>query len=187
MKQTAKESLKALILELDTKRNQFIETDLKMAVKGIDKKGYYEMFIDTDYVFLSIVNNKAVVFNKKQTAATQSREAIAYLQSIINPGDTVKTILRHCSRSGMARNISLVHNGVDISYYAAKAMDYTRADDGGLKTGGCGMDMGFSLVYNLSSTLFPKGFTLSKGQYGRNGDKSGFDTDGGYAIRHEWL
>jgi hypothetical protein len=57
----------------------------------------------------------------------------------------------------------------------------------GLTVGGCGMDMGFALVYDLSRTLFPDGFKLAKDQYGRNGDKSGYDRDGGYALRHQWL
>ena len=57
------------------------------------------------------------------------------------------------------------------------------------------MEMGFSLVYTLSSTLYPEGFKCIG--YGRcpsndhrNGDRdySPHQHDsGGYAINHEWL
>jgi hypothetical protein len=35
----------------------------------------------------------------------------------------------------------------------------------GIKVGGCGMDMGFHVIYNISKTLF----------------------NDGYAIKHQWL
>jgi hypothetical protein len=72
----------------------------------------------------------------------------------------VHTVLRSVSRSGMSRDISLlVANGgelVDITYYAAKATGHRLIDKGrrAIRVHGCGMDMGFSLVYDLSHTLF---------------------------------
>lgn len=36
-------------------------------------------------------------------------EARKRLKEVLKPGDTVYTILRHVSRSGMTRHISLVH------------------------------------------------------------------------------
>ena len=108
------------------------------------------------------------------------------LRAILKPGDTVACILRHCSRSGMRRHISLVTESMqDITFLAAQAMGESRADDGGIKVDGCGMDMGFSLVYNLGRVLFPEGFAVTG--RGRNGDTSGRDTDGGYALKHRWL
>ena len=59
--------------------------------------------------------------------------------------------------------------------------------DGSVIVGGCGMDMGFNIVYSLSRRLWPKGFKLPKGKAGRNGDTSGTDTDGGYALNQRWL
>jgi hypothetical protein len=47
----------------------------------------------------------------------------------------------------------------------------------GLKVSGCGMDMGFHVVYETSRAMYPKGFM--------NGD--GEQRDGGYRIRHRWL
>lgn len=86
-------------------------------------------------------------------------EAIASLKKFIKPGDTVYTILRHVSSSGMSRNISLVAlvdgKPVFLDWYIERALGYSRAKNTeGLKVGGCGMDMGFHLVYSLGSVLF---------------------------------
>lgn len=153
----------------------------------------------------------------KLTRAQQKErdDAIAYLRTKLRPGDIVSTVLRHVSSSGMSRSISLmiVDEGevVGIDYWAARAMN-DRIDDkhGGIKIGGCGMDMGFALVYNLSRTLFPDGFGIVGDKQGskqrpakeadavnmvkagwvfrgRNGDDTGWDNDGGYALNQRWL
>jgi len=74
---------------------------------------------------------------------------------------TVYTVLRSVSASGMTRHISLkVAQGndiYDITYQAAQALGERVSDRNGhntIKVNGCGMDMGFHLVYNLSSVLF---------------------------------
>lgn len=94
----------------------------------------------------------------------ERQEAIERLREEIKPGDTIYTILRHRSRSGMQRSISVIQidsEGVprEWDYLAARAMgDKIDNVNGGVKVSGCGMDMGFHLVYNLSRTLFPHGF-----------------------------
>ena len=150
-------------------------------------------------------------------------DSAAYLKTILKPGDEVKTILRSCSRSGMSRRISLViavgGDVQDITWHAARAMGEkvkqggNWVQDGGLVVGGCGMDMGFHVVYNLGRCLYPDGFstdfagrrcrnchtdgdarnyTCSKcgaatvAGYSRNGPVE-FDTDGGYALKQRWL
>jgi len=85
----------------------------------------------------------------------------------------------------MSREISLLVGDYDISYLAARLLDMNRGKSGGIKIGGCGMDMGFELVYCLGRKLFPDGFKV-KG-IGRNGDTSGWDKDGGYALKYNWL
>lgn len=99
------------------------------------------------------------------TKAQQSeqQEARETLRKLLPPGSRVGTILRHVSRSGMSRSISVVvqdEDGIrDVSYLVARALgDKLDRDRGGVRVGGCGMDMGFSLVYNLSATLYPEGF-----------------------------
>jgi hypothetical protein len=150
---------------------------------------------------------------------SERSEAIAQLRKLLKPGDTVYTILRHCSASGMSRVIDLavpvkeyrdeyppkpaevaeypgqsdydakprrVYVGLricSIGWLAAKAMDDRFDPDRyGIKIGGCGQDMGFSLVYNLGATLWPKG--TRKPHSTRNGEP---DTAGGYALNHKWI
>ena len=89
----------------------------------------------------------------------------------------IHTVLRHVSQSGMSRDISLKlvdKDGdlVDITYTASEAMGEKVKDRNGwrvIRVNGCGMDMGFHLVYNLSYELYKH------------------DTErAGYVIRHEW-
>jgi hypothetical protein len=126
------------------------------------------------------------------TKKQERTEAIETLRGMLKPGDTVYTILRHVSRSGMSRSISLVIVSDDdprpfeISYLAARAMgDKIDQERGGIKISGAGMDMGFALVYNLGRTLWPEGFDTEEG-YWRN-EPLDHDPDGGYALKQRWL
>lgn len=74
-----------------------------------------------------------------------------------------------------------------IGWHVAQVTGRKMTDNHAIKCHGCGMDMGFDLVYTLGRCLYPKGFKLPKGKRGRNGDKSGFDNDGGYALNQIWL
>lgn len=70
-----------------------------------------------------------------------------------------------------------------ISHLAARAMgDKVDSKHDGIKIGGCGMDMGFALVYNWGRTVWPKGTPKPHGR--RNGEP---DSCGGYALKHSWL
>ena len=103
-----------------------------------------------------------MIISKSQKAKDDTK---IYLLDEIDPGDTVYTVLRHVSRSGMSRSISVIvltedypNNGVhprDVSFSVAKllGMSYDMKT-GGVKVNGCGMDMGFHLVSNLSYALF---------------------------------
>lgn len=120
----------------------------------------------------------------------EREDAVRELREILNPGDTVYVDLRHVSRSGMSRVIMpfIIQDNEPryLGWKVAKALEmpYDRKKEG-VKIGGCGMDMGFALVYDLSRTLFPEGFKV-EGR-GRNGDTSGWDKDGGYALQHRWF
>lgn len=91
-------------------------------------------------------------------------ESIARLREWLKPGDTVGCILRHVSRSGMQREISLVKlTGEDagvlaLDYNAARVLGDRIGKHDGIVIGGCGMDMGFALVYELSASLYRDGF-----------------------------
>lgn len=127
----------------------------------------------------------------KAGAEAVKRQDSAFLRKLLKPGSTVYTVLRHVSGSGMSRRISVVamvrRNGKtvpsDISGYVGTLLGYRRHDrDGALIVGGCGMDMGFSVVYNLGCALWPNG--TRKPHSTRNGEP---DTAGGYALKQTWL
>lgn len=135
-------------------------------------------------------------------------EAREMLREEIKPGDTIRTILRHVSASGMTRWISLIVLGKDkdgeptirdISWLAAKALGRrvnTRNHDG-IETGGCGMDMGFELVYSLSLALWPEYECLVTADSTRCPGSSHVNGAGwqhatephrdGYALSQKWL
>lgn len=89
------------------------------------------------------------------------------LRKILVPGTVVRTISRHTSKSGMSRSISVVVNTpegmVDLDWMIVRAGLGYRFDNkhDGIKVGGCGMDMGFHLVYSLSRSLYPNGYKCS--------------------------
>lgn len=129
-------------------------------------------------------------------------DSIEHLLEVLKPGTTVYTCLRQRSPSGMSRHISLhvVEDGEvrDITRWVARVLrDRVSDKTGGLVVGGAGMDMGFHVVYNLGSVLYPAGFTCpgkgcpsnehvnSPRPAPRKGRKH--TGDGGYALAHQWL
>ena len=111
---------------------------------------------------------------KKEVKQQIKKEAIDILKSIIKKDDVLYTQLNHVSQSGMMRHISIKYiknnKPMDITGYIAEANDWKEAKNrfggyNGIKVGGCGMDMGFHVIYNISKTLF----------------------NDGYAIKHQWL
>lgn len=129
-----------------------------------------------------------IPLTKKEGEVLERAEAITDLHERIKAGQTVYTKLNHCSSSGMTRYISLfiiVDNELsNIDYLVGLALG-ERSVSGkheGLKATGCGMDMGFHLVYNLGRTMWPTGTNKPHGT--RNGEP---DSDGGYALKHRWI
>lgn len=117
----------------------------------------------------------------------------AELRKLLKPGQKVYCVLRRVSGSGMSRNISLfivtpASKGQpaglrNIDVLTADAIGYSLASKGeGVRVDGCGMDMGFALVYSLGATVWPKGTPKPHGR--RNGEP---DKAGGYALKHEWI
>lgn len=126
----------------------------------------------------------------KQTKAAREKNAkeLESLRKWIKPGDTVYTTLDHVSSSGLSRDIRIVVPQVDDkgkvffihpNYAAQIVLGWPRARKGeGIRVGGCGMDMGFHLVYELSAKLYP-GIDAE----GKPGCKNGR----GYALKQAWL
>lgn len=123
--------------------------------------------------------------NKKDQERADAMRSIKSWR--LKPGETVYTSLKHCSRSGMYRVIDVFimrkNKPIRLSWNVAKAIgfSYDRRHEG-IGVGGCGMDMGFHVVYKLGSCLWPHG--TRKPHSTRNGEP---DTDGGYALKQRWL
>ena len=100
-----------------------------------------------------------------KTTKEEKQKARESLTAWLKPTNTVFTILRHVSRSGMMRHISLLtfknNQPILLDYNVSMLMEYPMAKKEGLKVSGCGMDMGFHLVYELSYALFKDGYKLN--------------------------
>ena len=129
----------------------------------------------------------------------EREEAVRELREILKPGDTVYTNLKHVSRSGMSRVIMpfIIRDNSPryLGWTVSKAIDerYNREKEG-IVMGGCGMDMGFELVYRLSRKLYPEGYTCVGKRCPSNDHANGdrkytrhHHGDGGYALRQRWL
>lgn len=143
-------------------------------------------------------NSDAKLLTKAEGKRRRQAYVCKELRKLVRPGDTVYCILRHVSGSGMSRRISFAvakkdrgPNAYkegrpyirDISNLVADAIDSRQHDrDGSLIVGGCGMDMGFHVVYSLGCALWPNGTPKPHGK--RNGEA---DSAGGYALKSEWL
>lgn len=117
----------------------------------------------------------------RETAKTrrerEQREAADKLRDMLGDRPRMYTVLRHVSASGMSRDISLViadGDGIqNVTHLAAAVLgDKVRESNGhhAIRVGGCGMDMGFHLVYSLSHRL-----------YAATHDRAG------YVVDHRWL
>lgn len=129
---------------------------------------------------------------------TDVKESIKRLRKICPPGTTVYTVLRHVSRSGMMREISLyvIRKGElrSITWDAARALKnpINRGHSfWALRVSGAGMDMGFHVVNSLSYALHG---------YKSKGDGAAPDAQGipfhktrpghyraGYSLNQRWM
>jgi hypothetical protein len=91
----------------------------------------------------------------------------------------VHTSLKYVSRSGMLRHIDVIYiknnEPISLNWYIEKlglfnrAKNYTAKNCDSLRVSGCGMDMGFHVVYTLSCVLY------------------GYEHDNAYKLSHKWL
>jgi hypothetical protein len=115
--------------------------------------------------------------NRKISKADQA-EAIENLKKWLKKGDTIYTILRHRSANGMSRVIDFYYiednRPMRITWSVAAALGYTyNTKYEGVQVRGAGMDMGFHVVYSLSSKLFS--------------EDGSYSHEAAYALKHEWL
>ena len=138
--------------------------------------------------YLSTSDNRVYDFNHQPSGddwqqvsqakgkALEKQQAIDSLKNIfaLMPPEkrVIYTVLRSVSKSGMSRVIDFYTIENDRPQYLSglikMALGYRMAKNGGLVVGGCGMDMGFHVVYTVSSVLY-------------GGER------GGYEIKSEWI
>jgi hypothetical protein len=163
------------------------------------KQGFTTMSTSTVFMQTSdgeIIETSNPQYYKDCKQLSKAAGKVAYrdqcrkeLRKILKPGGTVYTILRSVSSSGMTRVVSVViaHKGDirNITHLVAGATEHSLKFGGGfdgIVLTGCGMDMGWNLVYVLGASLWPNGTRKPHGT--RNGEP---DSNGGYALHHEWL
>ena len=139
--------------------------------------------IETAYP--SMYGEGAKPLSQKEGKAKQKAYAIRNLRLSLDPKDTIYTVLRHVSASGMSRRLDVFimfdNEPHRITNSVAYATGY-QLKDGQIVVGGCGTDAGFSVVYSLGCALWPEGTPVPHGT--RNGQP---DSDGGYALKHRWI
>jgi hypothetical protein len=91
--------------------------------------------------------------------------ALDWFKKNVAEGDRLYCIIRHVSRSGMKRVISVKamrnNEPVDISRAVAVLTDSAwDRDNYGVVVNGCGMDMCFGLVYDVAGAVFGDGYKL---------------------------
>jgi virulence-associated protein VapD len=121
----------------------------------------------------------AKTMTKKELKAQEIEQTMQDLRNLLEKaGHTVYTQVLHVSQSGMTRAIACyvaVDNEIiNIDWYIRKLDMFSSHNKGGLKVGGCGMDMGFHVVYSLSCKLY------------RNEDGS-YSHDGAYKLKQRWM
>jgi hypothetical protein len=92
---------------------------------------------------------------------TAKQEAAQELGNILRsiPADTIYTVIRHVSTSGMQREISvkMIDAGriISLDWLVSTALGTKIGKHGGLVVKGCGMDMGFHLVDQINHWFSP--------------------------------
>lgn len=158
-----------------------------------------------------MTTTQATTAARKLTASERRRlkvreEAAAELREYLKPGDTIDLILRHRSRSGMFRRISPTFQHpkrgrlhLDYLFHRVYNPESRKSVAGGdgVPVGGCGMDMGFQLVYSVAAVLWPDGYRCpgkscgdsdhSNPPYPKRDGRTKHKHGSGYALKSNWL
>ena len=116
---------------------------------------------------------------------TQKREqkenSLNTLKNLIKEGDTVYTSLQSVSSTGMSRRLNVYiakdNRIINITWHVANVLEYRYNEQKeSLVIGGCGMDMGYHLVYSLSGVLGTRKSYMGAENVGNC-----------YGLNHTWL
>jgi hypothetical protein len=125
--------------------------------------------------------------------ANDKLSAIKFLKKCFKKNRNVYTVLTHVSSSGMSRRIKVLIPTPEgkisnIGWYINRATGMRiHKNDHSIVMSGAGMDMGFALVYSLSSALYPDGYRLDKTEFDGTDNKSRWRKNGGYRLQQNWL
>lgn len=140
-----------------------------------------------------------------KTSQAERDAARDTLRGMFPIGATVRVRLDHVSRSGMTRDIVVMGpDGANVSRLVATATgDRMSPYREAVRVGGCGMDMGFALVYGLACALYgPDRFVCNGVRDGRDRCPANdhvnewrnpdwtpgrVHSDAGYALGHRWV
>ena len=137
----------------------------------------------------------------------KQKEARKEILKILGSNNNVYTTVKHVSSSGMLRHIDVIaiknNKPIILNWYIEKMGLYKRAKSydsknaNSLRVCGCGMDMGFAVVYNLASALYPQGYKCQGEKCCSNDHTNDHNCkrikgkrnhrDGGYALKQSWL
>lgn len=94
----------------------------------------------------------------KKTVKTEAAQELSNILKDIST-DTIYTVIRHVSSSGMQREISvrMIDAGriISLDWLVSNAMGIRIGNHNGLVVKGCGMDMGFHLVDGINRAFAP--------------------------------
>jgi pyruvate/2-oxoglutarate/acetoin dehydrogenase E1 component len=131
---------------------------------------------DNGFIFTTEHPERHLTCSEKLTVkagkAALKEQCITELKALVKPGSTVSTSLKNVSGSSVKREISFYivdprdNEITDIDYLVSIITDTRRANNGSLIVTGSARSLGYELVYNLSSLLWPMG-------------------TGGYALKHK--
>ena len=104
--------------------------------------------------------------------STERDQAVERIRDAVSQTNTIYGTVRHVSKSGMRRHIhffTIKDNEIyHLDYAITQALPrlkMTKSGPGALIVDGCGMDMIFSVVYAVSSVLYPDApYTISHRQ-----------------------
>ena len=81
-------------------------------------------------------------------------------------GSTAYTTVVHVAQSGMSRHIKVFaisgERIQNVSYYVSKLLDWRLTKNDAVFVSGCGMDMGFHLIYVLARVLYDDGYAIKQ-------------------------
>ena len=91
-----------------------------------------------------------------------------HLKKLFPKGSTAYTLVTKVAPSGMSRHIMVAGSQKkghveNVSWYISQLLEWKYKDNTrAVFVGGCGMDMGFHLVYNLAQELYKDGYAIKQ-------------------------